>query len=170
MGDELRLTPSETVTIRESSAELLEVEGSWEPRGKPPPAHYHPAQDERFEVLEGTLMARVAGRQHVLQAGESLDIPRGTPHQIWNAGAEPMRALWQTRPRLRTDAWFRSIDRLFREGKVGRGGTPGPLAYGTYLSEYDDVFRLAGPRIANRPLVAVLGVMGRAKGYRPGPS
>jgi quercetin dioxygenase-like cupin family protein len=57
MADTLRLTPHETVTIRSSSPELLEVEGEWGREGKPPPPHYHPSQDEHFEVLEGTLTA-----------------------------------------------------------------------------------------------------------------
>jgi hypothetical protein len=53
MSDQLRLTPGQTVTIRSSTPELLEVEGSWGPGGKPPPAHYHPAQDEVFTVMLG---------------------------------------------------------------------------------------------------------------------
>jgi quercetin dioxygenase-like cupin family protein len=167
MADTLKLTAGESVTIRRSDPELLEVEGSWAPEGKPPPAHYHPAQDEHFEVLQGALTARVAGEERELHEGESLDIPRGTPHQMWNAGAEPARALWQTRPAGRTEQWFRSIDRVYREGRVGKNGMPGPLAYGVYLTEFRDVFRLAaGPEIVTRPLLAALGVVGRLRGYR----
>jgi hypothetical protein len=55
MADTLRLTPRETVAIRSVSTELLEVEGRWGPGGKPPPAHYHPDQDEHVEVRDGTL-------------------------------------------------------------------------------------------------------------------
>jgi hypothetical protein len=43
---------------------------------------------------------------------------------------------------------------------------PGPLAFGVLLSEYDGVFRLAGPGLALRPLVGLLGLIGRARGYR----
>jgi hypothetical protein len=50
MSDQLRLTPGGTVMIRGTMPEPLEVEGSWGPGGKPPPAHYHPAQDEHFET------------------------------------------------------------------------------------------------------------------------
>ena len=167
MSDQLRLTPGETVTVRSSTPELLEVEGTWGPGGKPPPAHYHPAQDEHFTVLEGTLTARVDGDERELGPGETLDIPRGTRHQIWNKGDQPTRATWQTRPAGRTERWFRSIDRLYAERRVGRKGTPGPLAYGAYLSEYSDVFRLAGPERLTGALVSLLGVLGRAKGDRP---
>ena len=128
MPDTLRLTPHETVTIRKSTPELLEVEGSWGPEGKPPPAHYHPSQDEHFEVTEGTLSARIDSEERRLVKGEVLEIPRGMHHQIWNSGAETTRAIWQTRPAGRTEQWFRSIDALIREGRVGGNGMPGPLA------------------------------------------
>jgi mannose-6-phosphate isomerase-like protein (cupin superfamily) len=168
MEDTLKLTPHETVTIRSASPELLDVEGRWGPGGKPPPAHYHPEQDEHFEVLEGTLTAKLNGEERDLKPGETLDIPRRTPHQIWNRGEVEARAIWQTRPALRTENWFRSIDRLFREGRVGKNGMPGPLAFGVFLSEYRDVFRLVSPPdLIARPLLVVLGLFGRARGYRP---
>jgi mannose-6-phosphate isomerase-like protein (cupin superfamily) len=167
MPEALKLTPHETVTIRNSSPELLEVEGTWGPRGKPPPAHYHPAQDEHFEILEGTLTARVEGEERELRKGEVLDIPRGTRHQIWNQGGETTRAIWQTRPAGRTEQWFRSIDALIREGRVGSNGMPGPLAFGVYLTEFRDVFRLGtAPDVLTRPVLAALGLVGRARGYR----
>jgi mannose-6-phosphate isomerase-like protein (cupin superfamily) len=166
--DVLRLTPKETVTVRSSSPELLEVEGNWGPRGKPPPAHYHPSQDEHLEVLEGTLTTRIEGETRELGPGDTVEIPRGTRHQVWNEGDHPARARWQTRPAGRTEEWFRGIDGLFREGRMGRNGMPGPLAFGAYLSEFRDVFRLAvGPEILTRPLISALGVLGRARGYRP---
>jgi mannose-6-phosphate isomerase-like protein (cupin superfamily) len=167
MADTLKLTPHETVTIRKSTPELLEVEGNWGPGGKPPPPHYHPAQDEHFEVLDGTLTAKLGGEEFDLGPGQKLEIPRGTHHQIWNEGDVPARALWETRPAGRTEEWFRSIDRLIQEGRVGSRGMPGPLAFGVYLTEYRDVFRLGvAPDIVTRPLLAGLGAIGRLRGYR----
>jgi mannose-6-phosphate isomerase-like protein (cupin superfamily) len=166
VAETLKLTPGETVTIRKSTPDLLEVEGTWAPEGKPPPAHFHPSQDEHFEVIEGTLTARLNDETFELGPGDRLDIPRGAKHQMWNATGERARALWQTRPAGRTESWFRSIDALHREGRVGSNGMPGPLAYGVFLSEYRDVFRLAGPDHLTRPLLAILGAAGRLRGYR----
>ena len=168
MSETLKLTPRETVTIGTSSPEMLEVEGNWAPGGKPPPPHFHPAQDEHFQILAGTLTARVGGEERELGPGDTLDIRRGTKHQMWNRGTEPARAVWQTKPAGRTEAWFRSIDSLYREGRVDGDGMPGPLAFGVYLTEFRDVFRLAvGPDLLTRPLLAMLGMIGRARGYRP---
>jgi mannose-6-phosphate isomerase-like protein (cupin superfamily) len=159
-GDVLKLTPSETVEIRSSAREALEVEGNWGPEGSAPPKHFHPAQDEHFEILAGTLRARVDGEQRDLGPGEQLEIPSGAVHQMWNPGSEPARALWRTSPAGRTEQWFRAVDSLHREGRTG------PLAFGVLLSEYDDVFRLAAaPAPLVRPAVAVLGALGRARGH-----
>jgi mannose-6-phosphate isomerase-like protein (cupin superfamily) len=163
----LKLTPSESVEIRRSTPELLEVEATYGKAGSPPPEHLHPEQDEHFEVLEGSMAAHVGDEERVLAVGDTLDIPRGVAHQMWNPNPKPARVLWQTSPGGRTHDWFAAIDSLHREGRVGSDGMPGPLAYGVMLSEYRDVFRLAvGPDPLVRAGLAALGVLGRARGYR----
>jgi quercetin dioxygenase-like cupin family protein len=166
-GRTFKLTPSESVRVLRDEPDLLEVEGSWGPNGSPPPKHFHPDQDERFEVLEGALTARVDGEQRELRPGDVLEIPRGAVHQMWNAGDSPLRATWQTSPAGRTGQWFEAIDELRSSGRVGRNGMPGPLAFGAYLTEYRDVFRLAGPQPVLSPALKLLGALGRLKGYRP---
>jgi mannose-6-phosphate isomerase-like protein (cupin superfamily) len=162
----LTITPNESVEIRSSTPEALELEATYAPDGSAPPKHWHPAQDEHFEVLEGGLRTRVEGEQRDLGPGEEIDIPRRSVHQMWNPGPEPAQVLWRTSPAGRTEQWFRAIDRLHREGRVGSNGMPGPLAFGVLLTEYRDVFRLAGPDPLIRPAMALLGLAGRARGYR----
>jgi quercetin dioxygenase-like cupin family protein len=170
MRQVFKLTPHESVRVLEHTPETLEVEGSWGPHGSPPPRHFHPSQDERFEVLDGTLVARVDGEEHRLSRGDVLTIPRGAVHQMWNPGDEPARAIWRTSPAGRTAEWFAAIDALLRSGRVGRNGMPGPLAFGVYLTEYRDVFRLAGPQPLLRPAFAALGGLGRLRGHRVTPA
>ena len=166
MPETLKLTPTESVTIKARTPDVLEVEASYGPSGKPPPKHWHPAQDEHFDVLEGRLSVRTPDVDRILGEGERIDIPRETVHQMWNPGDAPARVLWQTRPAGRTESWFRSIDRLHREGRVGQNGMPGPLAFAVLLDEFDDVFRLAaGPDILSRAAVAALAPLGRLRGY-----
>ena len=168
MTDErLALTPHEHVTVRASAPGALEVEAEYAPHGSPPPPHLHPGQDERFEVLSGELRTKVDGRERTLCAGDSLEIPRGTAHQMWNGAGEPARVRWVTSPAGRTLAWFRELDALQRSGRVGRNGLPGPLAFAVYLTEYRDVFRLAGPLPAPvlRGVFAALAPLGRLRGY-----
>ena len=163
-----KLTPHESVTLRAETPQAIEVEAVYAPGGDPPPAHLHPAQDERFEVLEGELTVRLGGEQRVLRAGDTINVPRGTPHQMWNAEEQPARVAWTTSPALRTGDWYRTLDRLQREGRVGKDGMPGPLAFAAYLTEYSDVFRLhAGPATpVVSGLLRALAPVGRMKGYR----
>jgi quercetin dioxygenase-like cupin family protein len=163
MTSSFQLTPSETVTVHAHTPETLEVEGVWGPKGSPPPRHFHPAQDERFEVLAGTLRARVDGTDHELVAGDVLEIPRGAVHQIWNQGDEPARALWRTSPAGRTAEWFAAIDGAMRASRARGAARPGPLELGGHLAEYRDVFRLAGPQLLVAPFVALLALAGRAR-------
>jgi quercetin dioxygenase-like cupin family protein len=168
-ADTFHLTPHESVTIVSQDRDALVVEGTWAPGGAPPPKHLHPDQSERFHVLEGTLRARVDGELHELRAGDTLDVPAGAVHQMWNDGETPARATWRTEPAGRTAEWFAELHELRASGRVGKNGMPGLLAFGAYLTEYDDVIRLAGrPRPLVRGSLALLGALGRLRGYRPG--
>jgi quercetin dioxygenase-like cupin family protein len=165
--DRLALTPHEHVTVRLAAPGALDVEAEYGPGGSPPPPHLHPEQDERFQVVSGELRTKVAGAERTLRAGDTLEIPRGTPHQMWNAGAAPATVAWTTTPAGRTLDWFRTLDALQRSGRVGRNGMPGPLAFAVYLTEYRDVFRLAGPLPdpVLRTALAALAPLGRLRGY-----
>jgi mannose-6-phosphate isomerase-like protein (cupin superfamily) len=139
----LHLNAHETVRVVRETPGELELEASWSPGGSRPPAHLHPAQDEQFEVLAGSLTALVHGRQRALTAGERLEIPRGTPHTLWNSGGEEARVSWRTRPAGRTAEWFRAVD-----GLTGAGTRNPPLPeMAAVLVRYRDAFQLAvGPR------------------------
>ena len=121
----LTITPHESIEVRHADAERLELEVTYGPGGSAPPAHLHPVQDEHFEVLEGELHTKVEGDERVLRAGDTLSIPRGTVHQMWNPTDSRVRATWVTTPAGRTLDWFRAIDALHREGRVGKDGMPG---------------------------------------------
>jgi hypothetical protein len=74
--------------------------------------------------------------------------------------------LWRTSPAGRTHEWFRALDSLQREGRVGRNGLPGPLAFAVLLTDYRDVIRLAGPPDPLlRVVFGVLAPLGRIRGY-----
>jgi mannose-6-phosphate isomerase-like protein (cupin superfamily) len=130
-------------TAAETGGELLEVESSWAGGGTEPPEHHHPRQDEHFEVLEGELRARIAGSEQTVRAGETLDVPAGTPHTMWNPGGGRARAVWQTRPALRTEAFFEMVWRLAQAAHEGK--SPDPDEAAAMMQEYADEFRLGRP-------------------------
>jgi len=139
---ELKLGPTARLRVVRSDEEGLEVEATYVPGSGAPPNHFHPDQDEAFEILEGAMQVRIEdGPERTLEAGETLDVPRGTPHQMWNAGDVPARTMWITRPALRTEDWFRKLDSFQRRAEAGE--TVEGDEYVRALEEYEDVFRLA---------------------------
>lgn len=162
-----QLTPTESVTVRGHSQGELVVEAEYGPKGSPPPPHYHPDQDERFEVLTGVLHAVTDGKVHTLRAGDVLEIPRGTVHRMWNPGDTPTRFTWRTAPAGNTLDWFAALDATRRSGPRGRNGLPGPLAFATLLTRYRKVIRLAQrPRILVSAVLSLLAAVGRLRGHR----
>ncbi len=165
MPDELQLTPIESIRLISRTDECLEVEASYLAGRTRPPRHWHPVQDEHFEVLSGAVQVEIDGTTREIGTNESIEIPRGATHRLWNDHSEPARVVWRTSPAGRTEQWFRAIDAIHRQGRVGRSGMPSPLAFGVLLSEYRDVLRLTGPDVLLRPALSALGVLGRARGY-----
>lgn len=132
-GDSFKLAEGQTLRVVSSTPEALELEATWDPAGKPPPRHYHPKQAERFEVLEGELTVEVGKEPpRVLKAGDTLDVPPGTPHRMWNAGQATTRASWRVTPALRTEEMMRFI----AEGMS-------PVRIAKLLTRYRDEYRLA---------------------------
>jgi mannose-6-phosphate isomerase-like protein (cupin superfamily) len=163
----LQLTAEESVRIVPGDGPDLVVEATYGGGGSPPPPHMHPAQAESFEVLQGSIETKVSGVQRKLAAGETIDIPRGVSHQMWNPGSEPAQVRWTTSPAGRTEQWFRALDSLQREGKTDSKGLPTPLAFAVVAASFEDTFRLAvGPDLLGRGTIRALALAGRLRGHR----
>jgi mannose-6-phosphate isomerase-like protein (cupin superfamily) len=62
--------------------------------------HLHRSDDEAWIVLEGTLGFQVGDERREVGAGDSILVPRRTPHSFWNAVATPTRYLLVMTPRI----------------------------------------------------------------------
>jgi quercetin dioxygenase-like cupin family protein len=65
-------------TASDTDGEYVLVEPTVQPGGFVAAAHVHPNQDERFEVLEGTLCLRLRRQMLTAHAGETVTVPAGT--------------------------------------------------------------------------------------------
>jgi quercetin dioxygenase-like cupin family protein len=131
-------------TTADTGGAHLEVETSYRPGGARPPLHFHPAQHEDFEVLEGEAQASVGGDSRTLRAGDKLAIPPGTPHAIW-CEAEPARLRWRTTPALETEAFFETIWGLAAAGRMTSRGVLRISQMALTGPEFKDEFRLVKP-------------------------
>jgi quercetin dioxygenase-like cupin family protein len=154
-------------TSRETGGELLRVEAVYtRPTRSRPPVHCHPRQEERFEVLSGTLRAVVGGEERSYDAGEAFIVPPGTPHEMWSE-EEGVRVDWQTRPALRTEGFFETVWGLAQDGKTDGSGRPGLLQAAVIARAYADEFRLARPPWpVQRAVFGALAPVGRLLGCR----
>jgi quercetin dioxygenase-like cupin family protein len=121
------------LTARETRGELLRMEFVLDPGGLVAAPHVHPHQEERFEVLEGTLRVRLGDVEHEPRAGETLAVEAGTPHVPWNSEEEPARVLVEFRPALKTQelletlfAWVNEALRMGQRGKDAQGNPQEP--------------------------------------------
>ena len=154
-------------TARETGGELLDVESVYtKPSPSRPPSHYHPHQEERFEILSGALRVRVGDKERELREGDVLVVPPGTPHEMW-AESGGTRVSWRTYPALKTEAFFGILWGLACDGKTNARGAPNLPQMAVIAHEYSDEFRLARPPYpVQRVVFAALAPVGRLLGYR----
>ena len=60
--------------------------------GGPEPDHAH-EHDHLIVVISGTATLRMAGKERMLGANESIRVPGGIPHSIWNTSDSPVKVL-----------------------------------------------------------------------------
>ena len=150
-GERVRLLKTGT----ETDGAYVEGVSAFPPTLAETPLHEHPHQEERLQVVSGTLYVRIAGKQHLLGPGGSLVIPPGAAHEIANAGAETAEVVWQFVPALRTDAFLRTALDAPQPARVGR--LQRVLKRLRVAAEFSDEYRRATlPWIVQAPVLALL--------------
>jgi quercetin dioxygenase-like cupin family protein len=154
----------------ETNGELFEVEFLVEPGDWTAPDHIHLRQEERFEIISGTLRLRVAGSEELLTPGSTRVLPPRTSHNLRNDGPGEVRILLQLRPALRIEGYLRDSWRAANEGSRRRWGAPSMLELAVIQREYPDEFFYLSrlPVGVQKALFAGLAALGRARGYRAG--
>ncbi len=152
-------------TSAETGGELLELEFHVNPGGFSAPPHVHWDVEERVKVVSGRVLVTVSGEERVLGPGESAVVPARQGHMVAVAGDERAVFVVQVAPARDFEELFETIFGLFRDGKISADGR-GNLLQDAVLSRRHNSF-LAGPPIfAQRPVLAVLALIGRLFGFR----
>jgi quercetin dioxygenase-like cupin family protein len=151
----------------ETQGRLLQGDLFARPGGHVAASHVHPKQEERFEVLSGTLKLRIDGEDRLLSPGDVAVIPAGRSHVWWNAGEEDVHILGEFRPALRTEVFFETFFGLAADGKTNRKGLPNPIQLAVLMREYEDEVHLASPPLrAQKALFTPLAAVGWLVEYR----
>jgi len=160
----------ERIVFRQTSAdtngEAVVIETFVEPHGFVAAAHVHPSQEERFQVLRGTVGFKIGRTEQVAGPGTRVTVPAGTPHRFWNAGDEVAQFVCEIRPALQFESLLETMFALASDGKTNRKGMPNPLRLAVIANAHFDTVRLPFPPAALQKLGLVLGApLGRVLGY-----
>src|ERR1700712_4926713 len=123
-------------TSADTDGELLEIELELTPDGAVPGAHIHPEQEERFEIVEGTMAFRMGMKKIVAGPGEVVTVPAGKIHAFKNAGEETARVRVQIRPALAMETLFETTVALAEDGRTTGNGMPKPLDLALFVREF----------------------------------
>lgn len=83
------------------------------PPGTFVPPHIHPTQDEMVIVLEGEIHAVLDGVEQVAGYGDTVRLPMGIPHGLFNKSDKKAEALFVVSP---TGALFSLFDKIHNVG------------------------------------------------------
>ncbi|QIN82329.1 cupin domain-containing protein [Rubrobacter tropicus] len=159
------------VGSEESGGRLAIADLYVSPGGAVAGEHVHPAIEEVFTVVAGSVGFRVDGREDVAGPGRRLVVPPGVAHYWWNAGDEEAHVVVELRGEARLlDGFVTMLSNLFgmaREGKTDAKGRPNLLRAALLAREFDDVIRFVQPpRALQKVLFGVLAPVARLLGYR----
>ena len=158
-------------TTRETNGELLRFEYVLPPEFTIP-EHVHPRQEERHEVLSGTLRGRVGGQERDYTQGQRVVGPAGVPHAWQNPSSEEeLRFVSELRPPLVFETILETAFGLARDGKTTKQGIPkDPLQLAVLVDETRGMFYSSRVPVAvQEAFLAIFGVLasvGRLLGYK----
>ena len=155
-------------TSADTDGEYVQIELRAEPEAFVAAAHVHPTQTETFEIVAGTLGAKVAGKAIEARAGDVLVVEPGQAHKWWNAGENELVFLCELRPALRFESLIETMFSLAAAGKTNKKGLPNPFRLAVIANAHFDTVRLPFPPAPLQRIALALGApFGRLLGYGP---
>jgi quercetin dioxygenase-like cupin family protein len=155
-------------TARDTGGELFQMELTLQPGGFVAGEHIHPLQDERFEVLSGSLRGSVEGKEWTAGPGDTRVVQAGTPHVWSNAGDTDLRVIVEFRPALKTEEFFETFFGLAQDGKVNpKTGLPSLLQTAVSASAFrNEIVPMRPLQVVQRILFGLLAPIGTLLGYK----
>ncbi|MGH3088294.1 MAG: SRPBCC family protein [Rubrobacteraceae bacterium] len=153
-------------TAGETDGESLKFEYILPP-GFSIPEHIHPKQEERHEIVSGTLRGSVAGRERDYEPGQKVIGPAGVPHAWRNpSDDEELLIVSELRPALRFEPLMETYFALSRDLKRDKRSVPGHLMRLAILVDEskNDFYSTGMPMVAWRAFMVPFAALARVAG------
>ena len=121
-------------------------------------------------MISGIIHFRMDGKTHILNPGDSLEIPAGVPHYFWNESAEEAHTIQRFYPALEIDGFFKCYFAFARNGMLNKKGNAEPASHVAPDVEIPNEIRTVNPPWAVQKavftaLAPVAGMLGYKKTY-----
>jgi quercetin dioxygenase-like cupin family protein len=155
-------------TTEDTNGQILEFVCTVPTDGIPLQPHVHETQEERFQVLRGTLGVMLDGERFELQPGDRAVLPAGMTHQWWNAGEDEVSFRVEAEPARNLEAVLEANAGMAQAGKLTRKAMPRNPFLLANLGKLGETY-LPGIPIGLQKLGLQMGSMtGRMLGIDPG--
>lgn len=158
------------IVIRRTAAEtggaLVEMDMFYQPGGEVDAEHIHPIQEERFEVIAGTMRFIVDGREQVAGPGATLTVLPRTRHTFINIGPDVAQVRVTYTPALQSEQFFEAYFGLAQDGKLNpQTHMPGLLQLAVMMRAFRNELRPTAispwvDRLVLAPLSIIAGLLG----------
>ena len=139
-----RITFRTTATM--SDGELVSIDLELPPGGRVPAGlHIHPLQEERFEVVRGSMRFRKRRERIVAGPGDVVVVAPGVPHDFANAGDETALVRVDIRPALKMEQLFETAVALAEDGRTMLKGIPKPFDLALFTRAFEQEVQAAFP-------------------------
>jgi quercetin dioxygenase-like cupin family protein len=154
-------------TAAETNGQLLEIECFSPPNGVREPLHIHPLQENVFNVISGSCVFSIDGKEQIVSAGQTITISPGQKHQFWNPGVTVAHYIQEFRPALHIEEFFETFFALARDGKLNNDGIPNFIHASLIMLKHKNEIRVTNPPWPVQLLTyCTLAPIGYLMGYR----
>ncbi len=132
-------------TSSDTGGAYLEVKSIFHYATIEPPGHYHPNQEEIITVLTGVISVRLDGQLRVAAEGDTIYIPKGAKHSVFNAHNQEAVIQWKLIPALNSEYVLENLTILSNKGVTKENGKLGLFCRSRITEKFPGEFRWAKP-------------------------
>jgi uncharacterized protein YndB with AHSA1/START domain/quercetin dioxygenase-like cupin family protein len=136
------------VEVRRADEAVFEFDVVGRARGFIAAEHVHARSTERHEVIDGAMNLELDGVGHVLHAGQSMEVPAGTPHRQLPHGDGAGRVRVTLHPGGSTGEFLERLAELSATKGFNRFGYPKPVPGAQLIRDFADDGHASKPPVA----------------------